>query len=886
VFADSRYSLWVDGSRLSDGPTRFDYRAPQYDSIHLTGLSLVTHTLVIVVHNFATCGSSNIGAAPAVIPEVCPVLNPAQWWLDTPSGRFQNHLPGLTAALVNSKGDLILTTDSAWRASSATRYRPSRAVWGSVSDSINGLMDGGVPSFLGNAFDDSAWSNATRGIDGRAWGPLTPLDTPRQRTTALPPLQAVWPPGTSSWPLRLSSDTAASAILDIGSQALARFDVTLTASSPGLVISLSYYQRFSGQPGGLSHGLYNSSYTAAGGGSEEVFSTLDLFGGRYVLVQVDSGTPPWSVVVMSINATDVRYPLLPIASFNSTSPTLNRLFTMALRTVSINSADAYTDTPMRERAEWVGDATTNTYNCTRLAFATQHEGGGVLYSDPGLLKGVLVRAALSGRSAFPNFFTQKAHTCSDRMDFNAVWTDQTMAWVTGLSRYLAVTGDTFTVASLYPDVRAFLLQLLARSQSQGLLSLRETIFFTDPLFLYTFASGSMNSWAYAALCDGAAIAAALNATADAAHFSLQAQQLKAALVDRLWNSTVGAFNAGLLADTIDATGIGLGGGSGTSPFFPAGGQPLTLPDDPRLGASYFATMIAVAKGVLDGVGGDEEPLLAEALHWLMHPSAPFPTPPLRVSGAPMATMHQFAALLGRAGGVEGDALALQIMEDAWADMVAMENEVGTLWEFFDDSGELAHDMGAVPLVFLLERVLGVTLTLPFSATTRKLTVEPHVGSLGRVSGVVGTEFGPVGVFLSMEGIPGPLSSRVTHLHVNASLAALTPQGPSAYSQGTSLVNATLALPLAAPGAPPPTLAELSFLCWSQDGGAWRNVSQAVTSGELRWDASGLYLRFSWSPQGTPVPSPGPEWLGGRPLPGLTHQASTELVLKGGGACAT
>jgi hypothetical protein len=206
---------------------------------------------------------------------------------------------------------------------------------------------------------------------------------------------------------------------------------------------------------------------------------------------------------------------------------------LAAATISINSADSFTDCSTRERAEWLGDAVINEHNATRLAFATVEDDGSTTYADARLLRGVLKRAALSSRSFYPTAFQIRAHTASDRLDFNGVWSDYGMAAITAVARLLATTGDAEFVASTWPDWRASLFWVMSRvQQGSGLGLFRETVFFTDPLFLDITCGVTMNAFAFAALSDGAAVASALGFDADAATFGAAATALRAALVAR------------------------------------------------------------------------------------------------------------------------------------------------------------------------------------------------------------------------------------------------------------------------------------------------------------------------------------------------------------------
>ena len=50
------------------------------------------------------------------------------------------------------------------------------------------------------------------------------------------------------------------------------------------------------------------------------------------------------------------YPWQPGAEFECSDPELNRLYKAGIRTVNLNSFDAFTDCPTREQQAWVGDS--------------------------------------------------------------------------------------------------------------------------------------------------------------------------------------------------------------------------------------------------------------------------------------------------------------------------------------------------------------------------------------------------------------------------------------------------------------------------------------------------------------------------------------------------
>ena len=885
---------------MGAGPERFDWRAPTYDTFEISALLLpggAPNQLVVLAHNYDTCGGA---AAPGNMPEVCKVADPSFWWLDTPSGRFMNHVPGLALAIMDGVSGAVVFASgasAAWRTSNATRYRPSRAVWASVPDSIDGRVDGGDAAWLRAGFDDSAWQPAMA-VDGSQWGPLRARGVPRLR------LAPVTLAPAAPLPLVLS-DTRPSVVLDAGMQALASYSVALAAASaPGLVLSLTWYERRNATTGALSHSYTTSTYTTAGAAAGESFETADVFGGRYVLVALAagsaSGAGPFSATLVSVNATDARYPFELVASFDAPAePFFARLFGMAAATLSVNAADAFTDCSTRERAEWLGDAVINEHNGTRLAFATVEDDGSTSYADTRLLRGVLKRAALSSRSFYPTAFQIRAHTASDRLDFNGVWStfsvlllifctpdppasnspcspcpslrsgDYGMAAITGLARLVATTGDEGAAfaRSTWADWRAGLLWVAGRVQlGSGLGLFRETVFFTDELFLDITCGVTMNAFAFAALSDGAALAAELGFAADAQNFAGAAAALRAALIARAFNESEGAFAAGVPAD---------------SAAFP---DLFWSPDAnaSALAPSPLPNYVALAKGVLDA----DPARAARVAQWLLRRDL------ISAAGAPMTAIQLLAALYAHGNSSQADKAALDVVRANWAQMVAAD-DVGTLWEFFDESGEVAHNMGAAPLPFLLERVLGVTTTLPLSPVRRRVSLEPHLGDLATARGVAVSEFGPVGVAWALVGGSwGSAGARSVALELNASVAvALPPPARSpglrgAASPDAAAVVVLVSLPLSDAAEPPPAdpAAALAPYCLARGGAATLNVTEGLASGELSLDADRRYLRFEWSVatlganEERELGERPPSWLGGPPLRGLAAVASLSVLL--------
>jgi len=112
-------------------------------------------------------------------------------------------------------------------------------------------------------------------------------------------------------------------------------------------------------------------------------------------------------------------------------------------------------------------------------------------------------------------------------------------------------------------------------------------------------------------------------------------------------------------------------------------------------------------------------------------------------------------VLARIDSDAADLKALETIRKRWEWMAHF--ETGTAWEAFGPA-ETCHDMGATPTLYLSRHVLGVQVDGPVA--NRRLAIEPHLGDLKRVEGVVVTEFGPVPVCWDRSGDSGRMKFTV------------------------------------------------------------------------------------------------------------------------------
>ena len=201
-------------------------------------------------------------------------------------------------------------------------------------------------------------------------------------------------------------------------------------------------------------------------------------------------------------------------------------------------------------------------------------------------------------------------------------------------------------------------------------------------------------------------------------------------------------------------------------------------------------------------------------------------------------------------------------------------------------------MGSAALTFLSTRVLGVRLQRP--AWALALRVEPHLGNISDVTGVVCTEMGTTGVAWSLTGGAwGPASTRSVMGVINTTVAVV-PIAPAAVASpattafsaldgsgavpplgrgitapanarsaaaaaagaaapswreagGANAVTITAALPLSDPAtAPPAGVTDLQYFTLDFGNGVVMNAATAVTQGNATLDADRRYLRITRS----------------------------------------
>ncbi len=651
LFADARYVLWVNGTPVHRGPNRFQTRGPQYDTVEI-GSALVAgpNTIAIVV-----MGNSN-------------------------NARMMRHAPGLTLRL-DIGGTTVVRTDTNWKCSNQTRYRPASVTWPDIIDRIDMRVEDG--DWTLPAYNHSNWSAAVA-VSGDSWGPLAARRIPLLRDT---PVAHTFTGGTIL-PILLTSGQRIDFTMGRLVQAYTLLDIETTADTQ---LTLNY-------AGGIT-------YFAKAGRQTYVSSDSYAFDGGAITVNSGQAT------IHSIQFIERLYPFDLTGSFNSSDPLLNKLWAVCARSGQVLSEDAYVDCADRERAEWM-DCDPPAFDTTRTALSAPEPDGQPIHSDARLLGEMLRRTALSLQ---PDGWV-KAHTCSDRYDIHAKMEDRACDWVQGARRYYDSTADPALIREIWPTIIAQLNYFLTRRSVRGLVRVREWVVWGNPIGYYTCEGTGLNSFVYKALADAAYLGQAIGENSQAATFSQAATDLAVAMNTVLWDEATGNYFTGYYstADQVASENNGLT----TS---------LAIANQ-KFEPSMFSALWMLDQGAVP------EARKARVTAYLIAN---------RAQSERIMTFYYLFSQLYQQHTAAFDTEILDTFRTKWSGMA--NSAYQTTWEDFNSGGgsSIAHIYGMFPGYFLSAYTLGVRLDgLP---ATKKLLIEPRPGDLTFAAGRVVTELGVVPV---------------------------------------------------------------------------------------------------------------------------------------------
>ena len=372
--ADSRYILYVNGVEVCRGPVRSQPRRMRYDLVDLAPyLRAGENTLAACVKFYGAANSFYIPAVPNGELGHCGVfvfeadLGPAGW----------------------------VVSDAAWKGSksAAWQFGPAGADPISGGVPVEVLDARGLPAgWQAPGFDDGAWGAARPlraiHIGGFArsqppvdpYGPLYPRSIaflggalarpasvsvevlpslpdfadfqPAARVSASMALAGAPVGGKGALPLtaHIPAGGALRLQVDMGRIVSGLVHLDLQAAA-GTTVEMCYVETpLTGKETGMFGPHNGSRYIARG--ADDAFETFDSNGLRYITALVYGGP----AVTLDLAVREHIYPWQPGAAFACSDDELNRIYTAGIRTVNLNSHDAFMDCPTREQRAWVGDS--------------------------------------------------------------------------------------------------------------------------------------------------------------------------------------------------------------------------------------------------------------------------------------------------------------------------------------------------------------------------------------------------------------------------------------------------------------------------------------------------------------------------------------------------
>ncbi|MFI8632332.1 alpha-L-rhamnosidase N-terminal domain-containing protein [Microbacterium sp. NPDC077663] len=364
--ADSRYALWVNGEQIGRGPVRSQPNRLRYDEYDITtALIEGRNTVAIIVTYYGKATS---------------------WWMPAAGGSALGQ-DGVLVAEIDIDDDKIVS-DEQWKATKSAAWTqptgPSHGVPVEIFDAR--LLD---PDWITGAFDDSDWANASvtatthTGAQGRTrppaypYGPLLPRaisflegDTLTAELTAatrypLPEWDSDSPIGRAlqvlhsspveelpgGLPVTVEGEDVTLLTFDFGRIVAGYVHLDVTAG-PGTTVELYYREKPFDPDAAASFTDPTTGARFIARGDDAGFDAQEANGFRFAHVIVHGG----SATVNALTIDERLYPRTGPSQFDSDDDELVRLFHAGVRTVQLNSFDAYMDCPTREQRAWVGDA--------------------------------------------------------------------------------------------------------------------------------------------------------------------------------------------------------------------------------------------------------------------------------------------------------------------------------------------------------------------------------------------------------------------------------------------------------------------------------------------------------------------------------------------------
>jgi hypothetical protein len=543
VSADNRFILYVNGSRVGDGPARGDLGQWRYERFDLAPL--------------LKSGENLITAA---------VWN---WGVYAPVAQMSDR----TAFLLESEatGDASISTPDGWM----VEIEPGHRALDRSSVTLQEYFASGPGEEIDAAKYDWAWNSASAA--GSSWVPagtpmrdsvfagvnkahsaeitgdnfwdLVPDRLPHMEYSATSPGEIVRIDPASTKPSELHAFPAASATVPARSHIHLVLDrKTLTTAYPRLAVSggkgtkirLTYSEalydkdKHKGDRDAVDDrqalGL-NDSFLPDGG-AHRVFEPLWWRTWRYLDLDIQTGPSPLTLESLTANFT--AYPFEERAKLQTGEADLDKIWDISWRTARLDAHETYMDTPYYEQLQYIGD--------TRIQALISYTVGG----DDRLGRQAL---AAFDHSRFPEGLTRSRYPSALPQTIPTF----SLLWIGMLHDYWMYRPDPAPVRSSLEGTRAVLGWFGSHEKEDGLLEKLPWWSFIDwvssgetPTY-DSHGESCITTLEYlGALIDGADLEQNLGDSVIAGRYRERASRVRAGLYGKCWNA-----DRQLLADNSD-----------------------------------------------------------------------------------------------------------------------------------------------------------------------------------------------------------------------------------------------------------------------------------------------------------------------------------------------
>lgn len=737
ITADSRYVAYLNGREAGRGPVRSQPRRLTYDDLDLAPLAVPgDNTLVVLVTYY---GRANSFWQPAAA----------------------NATLGRDAVLVFEAdlGDRLLVTDATWQVlhTGAWQVAPASGIDGIPVECLDARR---LPADWTTGAPESDWRPAHLvpathlGALARSrppadpYGPLLPrpigpLSGDRLNPAGVAVTQAAEVPAdphpvtrVRAYLSQLTDEAVAEAgfpvtldpgpgrsqhlVADMGRVVCGLVTLVLTAPS-GAQVDLTYREAphiLGGPPEPMSSPNTGARYIARG--HDDRFEAMEVNGFRYLHALVSADGP---VRVEAIEVREHLYPRAGEAYFRSCDPELDALHAAGVRTVALNSHDAFTDCPTREQRAWVGDGVV--HQMVHLATSTDWrpawwyaELGNSPRPDGILPMSVVGEIEQGGGTTIP---------------------DWSLHWLHGVHNLYRYTADRERLAGLAPTARRILAWYLPYLTADGVLAdVPEWNLVDWSSVLVTGASSILTALWARGLREYAEISATLGNHGDAAWARELRERVRAGY-ELFWDEQRGTY-VDHIVDGVPrpATSQVAGAAAIVSGLAPAGRHQRIIDrvmDPARL----------VTRSWIGGDGGYDQQKVMDAMRGVQRVDWDAEQEVVRAEPFLGYLVHDAAALAGRTADLVRSLRGWSVfLRDGY-------DTFGECWGW----GSPAHGWSSTPARDLVTYVLGVTPGEPGFGRAR---VAPAYGVLESAEGAVPTPAGLLRVAFDASGVEvdGPL----------------------------------------------------------------------------------------------------------------------------------